>query len=154
MHTLQNICIMITQFNHYTKRYFRPNNYFIVKGLLSEFPFWFLLFFKLFFVYSIIHYLGWELKNRTSALKRVFSASTLVVKPDFCLWHMPAREKNSISWQCRVIFASYSIVSRKYILGNCPATITAYFSDIHIIAETRIGPELLPSAYMLWFIMA
>lgn len=35
MHTLQNICIVITEFNHYTNSHFRPDNYFIVKDLLS-----------------------------------------------------------------------------------------------------------------------
>lgn len=55
---LTKFCIMITPFSHYTKRHFRPHNYFIVKGLLSEFPFWFLLFFELFFIYSIKYYLG------------------------------------------------------------------------------------------------
>lgn len=55
---LTQFYIVITQFNHYTKRHFRHNNYVIVKGLWSEFPFWFLLFFELFFIYSIKYYLG------------------------------------------------------------------------------------------------
>lgn len=41
-----------------------------------------------------------------------------------------SKGENSLSWHHRVIFASYSIVSRKYIRCNCPATITAYFGDI------------------------
>lgn len=43
--------------------------------------------------------------------------------------------ENSNPWHHRAIFASYSIVSRKYMLGECPATITAYFSDYVFLLE-------------------
>lgn len=46
-----------------------------------------------------------------------------------------SKGENSISWHSRVICASYSIVIRKYIPGNCPATITVYFSDYFFLLK-------------------
>lgn len=93
-----------------------------------QFPFWFLFFFNLFFIYSTKYHLGWKLENRSLAFKWISNSSILVVKPDFYLLNMPVRA-NSISWHHRVIFVSYCIVNRKYMLGNGPAAVTAYPSD-------------------------